>query len=108
MKPLIAAVSFAVFAGPAFAGETGLSYEQLVIDRTLPNISVRPADNASPSAFGAPYEQYLVDRALPNIEPRRAQPSAASGDTRSHASAADDGGSESPWAKDYNFIAPAL
>ena len=108
MKPLIAAVSFAVFAASAFAGEAHRPYEQLVIDRALPDVSIRAADAANPSAFGPPYEQYVVDRALPNIETRRADSSAASGDTRSDRSVADHGSSGSPWANDYNFIAPAL
>lgn len=100
MKRLIAAVSFAVFTVPAVAAEAGLPYEQNVIDRTLPNVSKRTVDIATPPALGAAYEQYRVDRALPNIERRRTDLSAASGNTRSDRSVA-------PWTNDYNFIAPA-
>jgi hypothetical protein len=101
MKRLIAAVSFAVFAVPALAAEAGLPYEQNAIDRTLPNVSKRAIDIATPSAFGVPYEQNRVDRALPHIEEHRTEPSAASGDTRAARTFG------SPWANDYNFIAPA-
>jgi hypothetical protein len=79
MKHLIAAVSLAVFAVPAVAGAAGLPYEQLVIDRTLPN-----------------------------IEPRSTGQSATSGETRSVHSRPADGHVALPWVNDYNFIAPAL
>jgi hypothetical protein len=94
MKRFVAAVSFAVFAAPAAAA--GLPYQQNVIDRMLPNIEESAASSgetrkAAPAA-GLPYEQNVIDRALPNIQER-----AASVDARR----------ESPWANDYNFIAPA-
>jgi hypothetical protein len=108
MKHLLAAVSLAVFAMPAAAGAAGLPYEQLVIDRTLPNIAVRASDATKPTAFGAPYEQYWVDRALPNIEPRSTGQSATAGETRSVQSGPAAGNVALPWANDYNFIAPAL
>jgi hypothetical protein len=108
MKHLIAAVSLAVLAVPAVAGAAGLPYEQLVIDRTLPNIAVRADDATKPTAFGAPYEQYWVDRALPNIEPRSTGQAATSGETRSVHSGPADGHVALPWVNDYNFIAPAL
>jgi hypothetical protein len=85
MKRLITAVSFALLATPALA------------------------DN------GKPYEQLDVDRALPELRIERAQV-AVSGNTRSdveistEASAGDTGVSaraEGPWANDHNFIAPA-
>ena len=84
MKRLIAAVSFALLAAPALA------------------------DNK-------PYEQLDVDRALPEISVDRTQVAVA-GNTRSDveistaASAGDTGVSkraDGPWANDHNFIAPA-
>ena len=52
------------------------------------------------AANGLPYEQYVVDRALPNLQER----AASSGDTANAATKADN---KSPWADDFNFIAPA-
>ena len=103
MKRFVAAVSFAIFAAPAAAA--GLPYEQNVIDRMLPNIEQPAASSgethkAAP-AVGLPYEQYVIDRMLPNIE----EPAASSGETRG---AATDASRESPWANDWNFIAPAM
>jgi hypothetical protein len=103
MKRFIATVGFAILAGPVAAA--GLPYEQNAIDRMLPNIEERAASSgetryAAPAAAGLPYEQYVIDRRLPNIEPR----AASSGDTRRSAIGARP---ESPWANDYNFIAPA-
>jgi len=105
MKRFIVAVSLAALAVPAFAAEIGLPYEQNVVDRALPNASQRALDTTTSHKFGAPYEQNLIDRALPNIV-KRSDDSAASGNTRSDA--ADVGSSRSPWANDYNFIAPAM
>jgi hypothetical protein len=67
MKRLITAVSFAVLAVPAFAGDP---YDQSLVDRALPQIE----DNASAGATRVipaermPYDQNLVDRALPQFE----------------------------------------
>jgi hypothetical protein len=77
MKRLIAAVSFALVAAPAFAVE-----------------------------FGKPYEQLDVDRALPNIAQTRTQ-LASSGNTRSDSEIGTDESAVSPWANDHNFISPA-
>jgi hypothetical protein len=103
MRRFIAAVSFAIFAAPAAAA--GLPYEQNVIDRMLPNIEEPAASSdetrdAAP-AVGPSYEQYVIDRMLPNIE----EPAASAGQTRD---AAADATAESPWANDWNFIAPAM
>ena len=104
MKRLITAVSFAVLAVPAVAAE--LPYDQNLVDRALPNVSVQATDTQS-SRFAAPYDQNLVDRALPNIEERRTAFAASSGDTRSDAEIATEASTESPWANDHHFIAPA-
>jgi hypothetical protein len=77
MKRLIAAVSFALITAPAFSVE-----------------------------IGKPYEQVDVDRALPNISESRTQV-AASGATRSDREIATDERGGSVWAQDHNFIAPA-
>ena len=87
MKRLIAAVSFAVLAVPALA-QNGKPFEQLDLDRALPEINI------------------------PAVESDRVHVAAASGATLSDASpAAQPAGStttaESPWANDWNFIAPA-
>jgi hypothetical protein len=103
MKRFIVAVSFAALAVPAFAA--GLPYEQNVVDRALPNVSQRAVDTTTSHKFGAPYEQLFIDRALPNIA-TRGDDSAASGNTRSDG--ANVGSSGSPWANDWNFIAPAM
>jgi len=50
---------------------------------------------------GKPYEQTEVDRALPQIK------TAAPADKRSTESRAQSHSSQSPWASDWNFIAPA-
>jgi hypothetical protein len=53
--------------------------------------------SASALEIGKPFEQVDLDRALPNVA--------------GHADAASTGSTQaaqSPWANDYNFIAPAL
>jgi hypothetical protein len=105
VKRYIAAVSFAVFAVPAFAA--GLPYEQTEADRALPNVPQQAARADVVPAFGAPYEQSVVDRARPDIQPRRTQFAAAAGSTRSDAGTGVELSTESVWANDHNFIAPA-
>lgn len=78
MKRLIAAVSFAVLASPVLA-DAGKPFEQLDIDRALPNIAER------------------VERSLV----------ASSGVTRSDREIAAESSAESPWANDHNFVSPA-
>lgn len=119
MKRLIAAVSFAILATPALA-QGGKPYEQLDVDRALPNISVPAASETRyPFNGSAPYEQLAVDRALPNLNvgEERNQFAASSGDTRSDRdiaveaeeveSTGTSGLATGPWANDHNFIAPA-
>jgi hypothetical protein len=114
MKRFIAALSLSVAATAAFA-QVGKPFEQLDIDRALPNIP-ESAEIATgyPLGGSAPYEQLLVDRALPEIvvdEPTRL--AAATGETRSDVEIAvsEEAGVEeatvSPFANDWNFIAPA-
>src|SRR4030095_16429876 len=67
MKRLIATLSFAALATAAFA-DNGKPFEQLDLDRALPNIPERASTpTAYPFGGSAPYEQLAVDRALPNI-----------------------------------------
>ena len=109
MKRLIAAVSFAVLAVPAFA-ETGKPFEQLDLDRALPEINFPPVAQSNVDPRSLPYEQAQVDRILPSFDTGRVHFAAASGSTMSDASSATDAteSSQSPWANDWNFIAPAL
>ena len=111
MKRFIATLSFAALATAAFA-DNGKPFEQLDLDRALPNIpeSAR-APTVYPFGGSAPYDQLAVDRALPNIPeksgPMRSQV-ADSGTTRSDVEVATEEGGESPWASDVHFIAPPL
>jgi hypothetical protein len=112
MKRLIAAVSIAVLASSAFAVEIGKPFEQLDLDRALPNIPERqPSATVYPSGGSAPYDQLAVDRALPNIVVggERTQFAATAGETRTDATAdaVEEKPAVSPWANDHNFIAPA-
>jgi len=109
MKRLIAAIGLSAFAWSASALEVGPPFEQLNLDRALPNIefaSVEPyvADSR------APFEQLVIDRALPTLPSRNMQfAESAAGGTRTDASSATEAPApaESPWANDWNFIAPA-
>jgi len=112
MKRLIAAVSFAVLAVPAFA-ETGKPFEQLDLDRALPEINFPAVEQRNVDPRSLPYEQAQVDRELPTFDTSRMQVAAASGSTVSDASISTDADepaktAQSPWANDWNFIAPAL
>ena len=112
MKRLIAAVSFAVLAVPALA-ETGKPFEQLDLDRALPEINFPAVARSNVDPRSLPSEQAQVDRALPSFDTSRVQFAAASGSTVSDASIATDAtepakAAQSPWANDWNFIAPAL
>jgi hypothetical protein len=52
MKRIIAAVSFAVLAVPAFAVEVSAPFEQTQLDRAVPNVQER-ADHASSGSTSA-------------------------------------------------------
>jgi hypothetical protein len=112
MKRLIATLCFAVLATPVLA-DNGKPFEQLDLDRALPNIP-ESAETPTVYPFGgsAPYDQLAVDRALPDIgvkgEPVRSHV-AASGSTRSDVELSTEQESiESPWANDMYFIAPPM
>jgi hypothetical protein len=110
MKRLIAAASLAVLASSAFALEIGRPFEQIDIDRALPNIPERaPSASAYPFGGSAPYDQLAVDRALPDIVVGdRTRFAATTGETRSDAEIErEEAPAVSPWANDHNFVAPA-
>lgn len=105
MKRLIAAVGFTAVALSASAVEVGAPYEQLEVDRALPQIEFAPVA-AYVAGSSAPFEPLTIDRALPNLDGQNVQlAQAAGGGTRSDASA--EVSAEPPWASDHNFIAPA-
>jgi hypothetical protein len=116
MKRLITALGLSVAALSASAVEFGKPFEQLDLDRALPNIEFAPVEPYVADSR-APFEQLTLDRAVPNLNlPSRNVQFAESsvGGTRTDASAdteASEGTgaqTESPWANDWNFIAPAL
>ena len=76
--------------------EIGKPYEDLDIDRALPNIAFAPVE-AYVANSRAPYEDLVIDRALPSFAGQA--DTASTGSTQS---------AQSPWTNDYNFIAPAL
>jgi hypothetical protein len=90
MKRLITAVSFAVLAVPALA-QNGKPFEQLDLERALPEVQIAADEARSVDSRSLPYEQAQVDRELPSFDTGRVHLAA-----------------ESPWANDWNFIAPAL
>ena len=102
MKRLILAASIALSTA-AFA-DNGKPFEQTELDRALPQIefgSVAPYVASS----NAPYEDLVIDRMLPNLPEKATQYAEADRATRVDASPE---ATESPWAKDYHFIAPPL
>jgi hypothetical protein len=111
MKRLILAAALAALAVPAFAAEIGKPFEQTELDRTLPEVNIPAPVQRSVDAASLPYEQAQVDRMLPTFDSNRVQFAAVSGSTVSDASsdAADaPQATKSPWANDWNFIAPPL
>ena len=103
MKRLIAAMSFAVIASPVLA----TPFEQTELDRQLPNIAVPAAVSVSIDSASAPFEQAQLDRVLPSLSTGNARLAQYGGSTRSDRDIATDASAESPFANDYNFIAPA-
>ena len=86
MKRTVIAVALAVFAAPALALEVGLPYEQLNVDRQLPDIQISQDRQVKHYAEAA------------NADTRTDAAAGASADAEAPA--------ESPWADDPNFIAP--
>ena len=102
MKRLILAASIA-FSTSALA-DNGKPFEQTELDRALPQIEFA-AVGPYVAGSNAPYEEVMIDRALPNLPEKATQYAEAGGGTRVDASSET---TESPWAKDYHFIAPPL
>lgn len=109
MKRFIAAVSFAVLSTSALA-ENGKPFEQLEVDRRLPNVTERMVSTIEyPLGGAAPYDQLAIDRAIPEIRPEHSLV-ASSGGSRSDVEIATEAAevtARSFWANDHNFIAPA-
>lgn len=95
MKRIIAAVSFAILAVPAFAAERGAPFEQTQFDRGFlaEGASGASMGSGAPSAGSsrAPYEQLRIDRGVPP-----------------HTLPHEHAGRNPVWAADFNFIAPPL
>ena len=103
MKRLITALSLSAVAFSASALETGKPFEQLDVDRALPNVEFAQVEGYVATSR-APFDQLVIGRTLPNVSERKSL-YASVGGTRSDAGA--DVSTESVWANDYNFIAPA-
>ena len=102
MKRLILAASIALSTS-AFA-DNGKPFEQTELDRALPQIEFAAV---APNSAGsnAPHEDLVIDRTLPNMPAKATQYAQADSGTRVDASSDT---TESPWAKDYHFIAPPM
>ena len=102
MKRLILAASI-VFSTSALA-DNGKPFEQTELDRALPQIEFAPVAPYV-ARSNAPFEDLVIDRMLPNLPEKATQYAEANRGTRVDASSE---ATESPWAKDYHFIAPPL
>ncbi len=107
MKRLILASALSAVAFSASALEIGKPFEQLDLDRALPNIEFAPVEQYVANSR-APFEQLAIDRALPNLPVNNTQFAEVAGSTKSDASVGGDTSAKSPWANDWNFIAPPL
>ena len=96
MKRFIATVALSSLTLSAGAVEIGKPFEQLDLDRALPSIQFAPVQEYV-AGKNAPYEDLAIDRTLPNVASHAGE--ASTGSTQS---------SQSVWASDYSFIAPAL
>jgi hypothetical protein len=105
MKRTLAVLAISLFAVNANAADVTAPFEQLNIDRALPNIEFAPVE-AYVADARAPFEQLAIDRALPNLRGQSIQ-FASTGGTSSDASVGEDAAVGSPWANDHNFVAPA-
>jgi len=108
MKRLIVALGVSAFAVSAHAFEVTAPFDQLQIDRALPQIEFAPVEPYVADGR-APFEQLALDRALPNLPSQNVQVAdgSSAGNTRSDASTGSEMAARSPWANDYHFIAPA-
>ena len=100
MKRLIVAVAVALSATNVLA-DVGAPFEQNELDRVLPSVMDNIAAYGRISPESMPFEQTQLDRGH-LATPERVQLAQVGG-----ASYKSDEGSESVWASDYNFVAPA-
>ena len=110
MKRLIAAVSFAVLTVPAVAAESSKPFEQLDVDRALPQIEFAAVERSVADVRSLPYEQSQIDRVVPSFAAENVRFAAAAGSTMSDATSDAPLSTQttaSPFANDFNFIAPA-
>jgi hypothetical protein len=101
MKRLIVAVAFALSAAPAIA-DVGAPFEQNELDRALPPLPENVAAYEPIASERLPFEQTQFDRGDLAMPERVLIAQVGDG---SYKSAPE--GSESVWANDHNFIAPA-
>jgi hypothetical protein len=106
MKRCLIAIALAALASPALALEVGPPFEQTELDRMLPDLRLA-AVAPYVSDARAPYEELVIERALPILPERATQFAVAPGDTRTDAGPDSAPAAQSPWAHDWNFIAPA-
>lgn len=104
MKRLVAALSLSALAFSASAFAIGKPFEQLDLDRALPNIEYAPVSEYVATSR-APFEQLNIDRVLPSLPEQNVQ--YAERDTGTRNDAYGQVETSSPWANDQNFIAPA-
>ena len=93
MKRLIAAVSFAVLSVPAVAAEYGKPFEQLDLDRALPQLTISEGQSSAQATQVASSGSTRSDVEIA-VEASDVEPTG-------HSALA-----TGPWANDYNFIAP--
>jgi hypothetical protein len=111
MKRLITALGLSALAFSASALEIGKPFEQLDLDRALPNIEFAPVE---PYVAGsrAPFEQLSIDRALPDLPGRAGQYASAGGARVASLGAGAEADGDTPFgqpfAHDWSFIASSL
>ena len=106
LKRCLIAITLAALASPALALEVGPPYEELAIERALPSIEFAPVGQYAADKR-APYEELAIERMLPDLPARATQFAGARGETRTDAGPDNGSPAPSPWANDWNFIAPA-
>jgi hypothetical protein len=94
---------FSAVALSASAIEIGKPFEQLGVDRALPNIEFAPVEQYVVATSRAPFEQLVIDRALPNLPSRNLQYARRDTGTRNDAYGHVE--TSTAWANDWNFIA---
>lgn len=96
MKRILATVSFALLALPAFADDRGTPYEKNQFDRGIPVQAIPHDRTAGGSSAAAPTT--VPQKQAAGVPQERAGSGASAATART----------DSVWAKDHNFIAPPL